>query len=80
MCMQVPKEPRGIASPGLELEAYVNHPVWVLGPELWSSVRTASTLTHGDISPDLKVCFCEFFVVYLFKTGFWIVVHGGLLP
>lgn len=44
--------------PGLELEAYMDHPLWVLGPELWSSVRTACTLNHGDISPGLKVCFC----------------------
>lgn len=80
MCMQVPKEPRCIASTRLELEAYVNNPIWVLEPELWSSVRTACTVNHGDISPDLKVCFCEFFVVNLFKTGFWIVVQGGLPP
>lgn len=46
-CVQLPTEHRGIRSSlKLELEEVVSHPMWVMGTEFGTSLRTASALNH----------------------------------
>ena len=47
---------RGSRSHGAEDAEVMSHLAWVLGIELWCSVRKASTLNRGAISPDSRPC------------------------
>lgn len=40
---------RAIDLQELELQVFKNHPMWVLGTELWSPARAAPTLNHRAV-------------------------------
>ena len=61
-CVQVPTEAREeeLDPLDLKLQVVVSHPMWVLGTELGSSGRAASSINHHAISYPLTF-FCEIF-------------------
>lgn len=65
-CKCLPRPDEGVGSLELEMEVVVSQPVWLLGTELWSSIRAGCTLKHGAVSdlhsllkpalPQMTVC------------------------
>lgn len=49
-CKCLPRPEEGVGSQELELQVVVSQPVWLLGTELWSSIRAACALKHGATS------------------------------
>lgn len=51
MCSWVPEKARAVRSSGLDLQAVVSYPMWVMGTERGSSARTVHALNHWTLSP-----------------------------